>query len=56
VTTADKIMEAIEGAVVVCGRVDDGQGLLLDFADGRCLVIAGVFSLELVRFEKDMRH
>lgn len=55
-TKAGQIMEAIEGAVVVSGRVDEGQGLLLDFSDGRSLVIAGVFSLELVRFEKDMRH
>lgn len=55
-TGAERICEAIEGAVVVAARVDEGQGMCLDFADGRCLVIAGAFCLELVRFEKDMRH
>lgn len=55
-TSTDRILEAIEGAVITNSRVDEGQGLILDFSDGRTLVIAGVFALELVRFGKDMRH
>ena len=37
-TKADKIMEAVEGAVIVCGRVDDG---LDDAAGGVACAASG---------------
>lgn len=55
-TPNERILEAIEGAMITHSRIDEGEGLILSFNDGRALVIAGVFVLELVRFEKDRRH
>ena len=50
------IIEAIEGAMIVSGRVDEGEGLCLELADGRSLVIAGVFVVTLMRFESEKLH
>lgn len=55
-TACDRIMEAIEGATIVCGRMDEGEGLCLNLQDGRCLVIAGVFALSLMRLDKESLH
>ena len=53
---AERLLDALEGAVVVSGRIDDGEGLLLTFQDGRCLVIAGVFALSLMRLDTEKLH
>ncbi len=55
-TAVERILERIEGCTIICGRVDEGEGLVLNFSDGTSLIVAGAFALELVRFEKDMRH
>ena len=55
-TVYDRIIEAIEGSTIVSGRVDEGEGLCLNLEDGRCLVIAGVFVMGLVRLDVESLH
>ena len=56
VTSADRILDSLEGATIVCARVDEGDGMLLNLADGRVLVIAGVFALSLMRMDVEKLH
>jgi hypothetical protein len=55
-TVSERIIEAIEGATIVSGRIDDGEGLCLDLADGRTLIIAVAFALSLMRIETARLH
>ena len=56
VVNSSAILEAIEGATIVNGRVDDGEGLILELQDGRCLIVAGAFVLSLMRMDTDKLH
>ena len=51
-----RIMDAIEGATIVSGRIDEGDGLCLNLQDGRCLIIAGIFEISLHRFDREKLH
>jgi hypothetical protein len=53
---SERIMEAIEGATIVSGRVDDGEGLCLDLSNGKTLVIAGMFAISLQTFADAKLH
>ena len=53
---AERIMECIEGATIVAGRIDEGEGLCLDLSNGQTLVIAGWFALSLLRLEDGKLH
>lgn len=55
-TATDRIMDAIEGATIVSGRIDEGEGLCLQLEDGRVLLIAGVFAISLQRLDRDSLH
>lgn len=50
------ILEAIEGAVIVSGRVDPGEGLCLDLSNGKTLVIAGAFYMSLMALDNARLH
>ena len=52
----NRILDAIEGAVIVSGYIEDDEGMHLVFADGRCLVIAGMFALSLLRLDRERLH
>ena len=49
-------MNAIEGAVIVSGFVENEEGLHLCFADGRVLIIAGVFTVGLMKRDVEKLH
>ena len=51
-----RILDAIEGAVIVSGYVEDDEGMHLAFSDGRVLIIAGVFAISLMRLDRERLH
>lgn len=52
----DRIMDQLEGAVIVSGRVDEGEGLCLNLDNGYVLIIAGMFSLAVMRLDVEKLH
>lgn len=51
------VLDAIEGATIVSAGIDvDGEGLHLNLADGRVLIISGVFILGLMQLSTEKLH
>lgn len=48
-TEANEVLNAVEGATIVSGYVEDDSGLHFVLADGRILVIVGFFAIGLMR-------
>ena len=51
-TPAEHILDAIQGATVSVGYVENEEGLHLCFRDGRVLIIKGIFTIGLMRSEE----
>ena len=44
----DHILSQLDGETIVSSFVEDEQGLHVQFASGRCLVIVGYFGISIV--------
>ena len=55
-SNASRILEAIEGAVIVSGFVEDENGLHICLADGRVLILVGEFAVGLYRNSHEKLH
>jgi hypothetical protein len=56
---AEEVMEAIEGATIVSGDVNEGDGLHLHLQDGRVFVITvirGCMALAILSPESEKLH
>lgn len=51
---AERILDQLTGAQIVFSYVEDENGLHLQFADGRALVIAGYFAISIVGKPEDV--
>lgn len=56
VTGYDKILDCIEGAVIVSAHIEDETAMHFNFADGRCLIFMGVFTVGLYRVDAEKLH
>lgn len=56
ITTADQLLDQLEGATIVSSHVDGDEGMHLVMQDGRVLIIAGVFALSVLRIERGKLH
>lgn len=54
--STSRILDALEGATIVSGRIDEGDGMCLNLQDGRVLLIAGVFAISLQRIDRESLH
>ena len=54
ITPTEHILEAIRGATVCEGYVENEEGLHIWFQDGRVLIIAGVFTIGLMKSEEKL--
>ena len=51
------VLEAIEGATIVSAGLDaEGEGLHINFADGRVLVFIGIFTVGIARIGSERLH
>ena len=55
-TYTERLLDSLEGAEIKCGYVEEDEGMHLVLADGRVLIIAGVFALSLMRFDTEKLH
>jgi hypothetical protein len=55
-TSAEKIVDQLDGATIVSVYVEDDTGMHICFQDGRTLIIAGAFALSLMRIETTRLH
>ena len=55
-TATDRLLDSLEGAVIVSGHVEEDEGMHIVLQDGRVLIVAGVFALSLMRFDTEKLH
>lgn len=55
-TSTTALIETLEGATIVCGDVDDEEGMHLHLADGRVIVIVGEYALSVLRVTRERLH
>jgi hypothetical protein len=50
-------LEAIEGATIICGDINESEGVTLHLADGRALIfVSDCFGLMLKRVSMEKLH
>ena len=50
------VLDQLHGATIVDAFIEDDEGMHFVFQDGRVLVVAGAFTIGLVRFETEKLH
>ena len=50
------VLDQLHGATVVDAFIENEEGMHLVFQDGRMLIIAGMFTIGLVRFDTKKLH
>ena len=56
ITSAERILDQLEGATIVSHYVEDDEGLHICMADGRVLIIAGMFVISMMRLSEERLH
>jgi len=53
---AEHVLNQLDGAQIVCSYVENDNGMHMEFADGRSLVIIGNFAICIVPQERKDLH
>ena len=54
--SAPTVLDQLHGATIVDAFVEDDEGMHFVFQDGRVLIIAGMFTIGLMRFQTEKLH